>query len=84
MHYLELVDRSIHPTQEVLALAISGEILCPPEDCGGIHGYKDLTEVLKNPENPTYRETRVWVDSKFNPTIFCVDESNKELWKSNK
>ena len=48
MHHLELVDRSTHPTQEVLPLVISGENACPPEDCGGIHGYKVLLEVLKN------------------------------------
>ena len=84
MHHLELVDRSIHPTQEVLPLVISGENACPPEDCGGIHGYKELLEVLKNPKNPEYRETKVWVGSKFNPTNFSVDACNKELGKLNK
>jgi hypothetical protein len=48
MHQLELVDRSIHPSQEVLPLFTSGENTCPPEDCGGIHGYKELLKVLKN------------------------------------
>ena len=84
MHHLELVDRSIHPTQEVLPLVISGENACPPEDCGGIHGYKELLEVLKNPKHPEYRETKVWVGSKFNPTKFSVDARNKDLGKLNK
>jgi hypothetical protein len=84
MHHLELVDRSTHPTQEVLPLVISGENACPPEDCGGIHGYKELLEVLKNPKHPEYRETKVWVGSKFNPTKFSSDVCNKELSKLNK
>ena len=84
MHHLELVDQSIHPTQEVLPLVISGENACPPEDCGGIHGYKELLEVLKNPKHREYRETRVWVGSSFNPTKFSVDACNKELGKLNK
>ena len=84
MHHLELVDRSIHPTQQVLPLVISGENACPPEDCGGIHGYKELLEVLKNPKHPEYRETIVWVGSTFNPTKFSVDARNKELGKLNK
>ncbi|MCF8220697.1 MAG: plasmid pRiA4b ORF-3 family protein [Cryomorphaceae bacterium] len=84
MHHLELVDRSIHPTQQVLPLVISGENACPPEDCGGIHGYQELLEVLKNPKHPEYRETKVWVGSKFNPTKFSVDAHNKELGKLNK
>jgi hypothetical protein len=84
MHHLELVDRSIHPAQEVLPPVVSGENACPPEDCGGIHGYKELLEVLKNPKHPEYRETKVWVGSKFNPTNFNVDACNKELGKLNK
>jgi hypothetical protein len=84
MHHLELVDRSIHPTQEVLPPVVSGENACPPEDCGGIHGYKELLEVLKNPKHPKCRETKVWVGSKFNPTKFSVDAHNKELGKLNK
>ena len=84
MHHLELVDRSTHPTQEVLPLVLWGENACPPEDCGGIHGYKKLLEVLKNPRHPEYRETKVWVGSTFNPTKFNVDVYNKELGKLNK
>ena len=84
MHHLELVDRSIHPTQEVLPPVVSGENACPPEDCGGIHGYKELLEVLKNTKHHEYRETKVWVGSKFNPTNFSVDARNKELGKLNK
>lgn len=30
MHHLELVDRSIHPTQEVYPLVISGDKACSP------------------------------------------------------
>jgi len=84
VHHLELVDQSTHPTQEVLPLVISGENACPPEDCGRIHGYKELLEVLKNPKHPEYRETKVWVGSKFNPTKFSVDACNKELKKLKK
>jgi hypothetical protein len=84
MHHLELVDRSTHPTQEVLPLVVSGENARPPEDCGGIHGYKELLEVLKNTKHPEHRETKVWVGSKFNPTNFSVDACNKDLGKLNK
>ena len=84
MHHLELVDRSNHPTNEVLPLVVSGENACPPEDCGGIHGYKELLEVLKNPKHPEYRETKVWVGSTFNPTKVSADVCNKDLGKLNK
>lgn len=35
-------------------ICIDGGRACPPEDCGGIWGYTDLLEVLKNPSDPEY------------------------------
>jgi hypothetical protein len=81
MHHLELVDLSIHPTQEVLPLVVSGENACPPEDCGGIHGYKDLIDILKDPNHPEHREYKVWAGKNFNPSKFSVDACNAELKK---
>ena len=81
MHHLELVDRSIHPTQEVLPLVVSGENACPPEDCGGIHGYKDLIDILKDPKHPEYQEFKVWAGKNFHPAEFSVDACNAELKK---
>ena len=62
-------------------MVIAGEHACPPEDCGGIHGYKELLNILKNPKNPEYRETKVWVGRTFNPTAFSLDACNAELKK---
>ena len=84
MHHLELVDRSTHPTQEVLPLVLSGENACPPEDCGGIHGYKDLIDILKDPKHPEHREYKVWAGKNFNPVEFSVDACNAELKKLTK
>jgi len=36
--------------QEVMPLVISGENACATQDCGGIDGYQELLEVLKNPK----------------------------------
>ena len=81
MHHLELVDRITHPTQEVLPLVLSGENACPPEDCGGIRGYKDLIDILKDPNHPENREYKVWAGKNFNPFEFSVDACNAELKK---
>jgi hypothetical protein len=81
MHHLELVDRSVHSTQEVLPIVISGNNACPPEDCGGIHGYKYLNDILKDPKHPEHREYKVWARKNFNPCKFSEDDSNAELKK---
>jgi hypothetical protein len=67
MHHLELVEISTHPIDEVLPQIIGGENACPPEDCGGIHGYKELLEVLKNSKHLEYKSTKIWVGSTFDP-----------------
>jgi hypothetical protein len=81
IHHLELVDRTNHLKQVPLPIVISGNNACPPEDCGGIHGYKDLIAILKDPNHPEHREYKVWAGKNFNPVEFSVDACNAELKK---
>jgi hypothetical protein len=81
MHHLELVDISTHPIDEVLPQIIGGENACPPEDCGGTYGYKELMEVLLNPKHPEHRSTRKWVGNKFDPIHFDIIGVQKNLKK---
>ena len=93
MHTIVLLDRSDTRTQqsttdaetEVLPLVISGENACPPDDCGGPIGYKDLLDVLSNPKHPEYKNLRAWTDGmvmagpKFDPKRYSVDDKNYHL-----
>jgi len=40
---------------------VAGERACPPEDCGGVHGYYELIKILKNPKHPEYRDHIEWL-----------------------
>lgn len=40
---------------------IGGKGKCPPDDCGGVGGYKDLLETLNNPKDPEYASMRDWL-----------------------
>jgi len=51
-------------------LCIDGKRACPPEDCGGVWGYRDLLKVLKNPEHEEYEDLMNWVGGKFDPEFF--------------
>ncbi len=79
IHHLELVVISTHPIDEVLPQIIWGEHACPPEDCGGSCGYKELKEVLLNPEHPEYKSTKKWVGSKFDPTVCILKTIQQKL-----
>lgn len=41
-------------------ICIDGEISCPPEDIGGIPGYYNYLEIMKNPSHPDHKEYREW------------------------
>jgi hypothetical protein len=40
---------------------VAGERACPPEDCGGVPGYYEIVEILKNPKHPEFRDHIGWL-----------------------
>ncbi len=65
------------------ALCLKGAGACPPEDCGGIWGYADLLEALKDPRHPEHKNTREWLGRAFNPKAFDPAKVNFWLAKLN-
>lgn len=62
---------------------LEGERACPPEDCGGIWGYMELLEILKDPKHPEYEERiEDWLGEDFDPENFDVEEVNKKFRKT--
>ena len=55
-------------------LCTGGKRACPPEDCGGIWGYEELVEVLKNPDHEEYEDMMSWVDEDFDSEYFNEKE----------
>lgn len=62
-------------------VCIDGNLACPPEDCGGIWGYAEILEILKNPEHEAYKGYREWIGKQFDPDKFDKDAINKNLRK---
>ena len=64
---------------------ISGSGRCPPEDCGGVHGYADLLQILSDPKHPEYKTMRQWAGGPiqpqaFNPAAVKFDDPKKR-WR---
>jgi hypothetical protein len=55
-------------------ICIKGKRACPPEDCGGIWGYEELLEIIKNPEHEEYEQMLKWLGGDFDPEHFDVKE----------
>lgn len=58
---------------------LKGKMNCPPEDCGGVWGYSDMLEILKNPEHAEYEEYIEWLGGEFDPEHFDINEVNEML-----
>ncbi len=58
---------------------LAGANACPPEDCGGPHGYEDLLAAQADPSHPRHDELREWLGHTFNPTEFNRAEANNAL-----
>ncbi|MCX9012985.1 MAG: plasmid pRiA4b ORF-3 family protein [Candidatus Methanoperedens sp.] len=55
-------------------VCIKGKRACPPEDCGGVGGYENFLEIIKNPEHDEYEEMLEWVGGAFDPEHFDPKE----------
>lgn len=60
---------------------IKGKRACPPEDCGGIWGYAEILEIMKDPSHPEHEDTAEWVGEHFDPEEFDVEAINLSLKK---
>jgi hypothetical protein len=53
-------------------ICIGGEMACPPEDVGGIYGYKEFLKAIKNKKHPEHQSYLDWIEGAFDPNKFDV------------
>lgn len=58
---------------------VGGERACPPEDCGGPHGYAELLKALRRPRRPAHHSSVEVVGPEFDPEAFDVSKVNDAL-----
>ena len=63
----------------ILPICLDGERSCPPEDCGGAHGYQNLLDVITDPEHPEFSEMTEWVGDEFSAEFFDASKTNDLL-----
>ena len=51
-------------------LCLEGERACPPEDVGGVSGYAEFVEAIKDPDHEEHDERLTWIGGAFNPDKF--------------
>jgi hypothetical protein len=66
-------------TGETLPVCIAGKMNCPPEDCGGVWGYYNMLEIIKQPDHEDYNDFKEWLGEEFDPEYFDIDDINLML-----
>ena len=56
---------------------LAGKRACPPEDCGGPHGYAHLLEVLAAPDHPEHKDLSEWAGEQFDSEHFDAGALNR-------
>lgn len=69
-HTVILEGYILNDSQVKYPVIVGGERPCPPEDCGGIWGYKNLIKTLSNPKNEEYEALKEWVGEDWSPEKF--------------
>jgi len=59
-------------------ICVLGQGDAPPEDVGGIPGYKSFLEIVADPQNDDYETTQDWAKSQRYKS-FDIDEVNRKL-----
>jgi hypothetical protein len=75
---INIVVEKVLPVREgaQYPVCLAGKRSGPPEDCGGVWGYEELLEVIKDPEHPEHEEMLEWLGGEFDPEAFDIEEIN--------
>jgi hypothetical protein len=76
-----LLVEKILPSQEGVRYPVcqKGKRACPPEDVGGVWGYVNFLEAIRDPKHDEHEEYLTWVGGKFDPETFDLEEINARL-----
>ncbi len=75
-----VIEKTLPPQEGIrYPTCISGARACPPEDVGGLPGYENFLEAMKDPAHSEHKEFLEWIGGVFNPEAFDVDEVNQRL-----
>ena len=64
-------------------VCLAAERNCPPEDCGGAHGFTEMLDILNNPNHEEYESWKTWVGDEYDSERFDLSIVNRLLRQRN-
>ncbi|MEX0806068.1 MAG: plasmid pRiA4b ORF-3 family protein [Candidatus Binatia bacterium] len=75
-----LLEKVLQPDSKVrYPRCIGGARACPPEDCGGVPGYANFLEAIRDPRHEEHEEMLEWIGGEFDPEEFDLEEFDNAL-----
>lgn len=74
-----VIEKVLAPADIVVPACTGGRRACPPEDCGGTWGYRELLAILADPSHPEHDERVEWLGGPFDPRAFHPGEFEDNL-----
>ena len=68
-------------TGQKYPLCLEGERACPPEDVGGVSGYAEFLDTIRDREHQERLEMLEWAEGWFDPDEFNAATATKSMWK---
>lgn len=77
MHEIEV--EAIKAPKGHTPVCVEGKGACPPEDCGGVPGYHNFVEAMRDRRHPDHTDLKRWFGSDFDPAFLDLDKINEAL-----
>lgn len=79
-HELKLLEKvALDKEDDVEVTLVKATGACPPEDCGGVGGYRYLLNTLKNPGSEEYEEMVGLLGGGFDPKAFNLSAARQRI-----
>lgn len=66
-------------------ICLAGARACPPEDCGGPHGYQKILKITRNTSHREHKSMMKWLGDRYDPKAFDPKmvrfDNPKKRWK---
>jgi hypothetical protein len=71
-----LLERRVNIRREDrLPICTAGKRACPPEDCGGIHGFEEFLAAVEDSEHPEHKAMFEWGEG-FQAEVFSITQAS--------
>jgi hypothetical protein len=78
-HRIKIKNKLLLAEKLKTPMCLDGANACPPEDVGGVYGYRDFLEIINDPNHEEHEALLTWCGGHFDATAFDLTAVNQLL-----